>query len=184
MVAASSAPWSRRDIVPPSLELAKPRRQYGDDDRPQPVDARPAQRGSLRSSPHSCAAAEQGHVAPEGLRRELHTLRHGEIGAHVSARSSTVSPNFTAYTPARITSPAFSARTWMPSTRPVKRCAILTSPTGVEVFTLARGTCSSSTTRYSRRGSNRDGEHGKRRRSGTGQSRSTCSSWRRLPRAR
>ena len=30
----------------------------------------------------------------------------------------------------------------------------------------------------------RRGEHGKRRRSGTGQRRSTCSSWRRLPRAR
>ena len=65
----------------------------------------------------------------------------------------------------------------MPGTRPVERCAtILTSPR-VSRFTLARGTCSSSTTRHSRRGSQpRRGEHGKRRRSGTGQSRGgrTC----------
>jgi hypothetical protein len=65
MVAASSAPWSRRDIVPPSLELASPGEQYGDDDRPQPVDAGPAQRSSLRSTPHAAQQESKDTSRPK-----------------------------------------------------------------------------------------------------------------------
>src|SRR5215207_540599 len=70
-------------------------------------------------------------------------------GAQVPARSSTVSPNLTAYTPASMRSPAPSARACTPRILPVWRSATSLTAPRMSCSTSARGTLSSPRTRQS-----------------------------------